>query len=794
MNDIRYAARTLRRAPGFALAAVATLALGIGATTSIFSLANAMLLRPYPFADEKTLVSVVEDGTVRGERDLTSSYPTFLDWRAQSTQLESLAAYEEPTLTVRTGETVERIEGSALTASAFPLIGATPLAGRLFNEADDRVGAPPVVILSHRLWQERFGGAADVIGQSVVIDGVTHTVVGIMRPGFAFPRIARIWVPLGPRAQEQRGAHYLKVIGRLGDGATLERANRELQTISQRLAAEYDANRGLVARAESLRNAITSEIRTLLWLLLGAVMFVLLIACANVANLLLARATGRTREIAVRGALGASAGRILRQVLTESLVIAVAGGAIGVLLSMWWLDLMLSAIPVELPYWMEFGLDWRLLMFVIAAVCGSSVVFGLAPALQLLRVDQHAVLKDGTRRTGGSSRAVLRGVFVVAQFAGSLVLLVGGLLMIRSFLSMRSVDPGFDTSGIVTMRVALPQRGYEAPEALNGFHAQLLERLRARPEIAAAELVNHFPISGATVTSNFTIEGTGEVQDAEAHNHGVTPGYFQAMGIPLVRGRAFAPTDVLGAERVAIINETLAQRYFGEADPLGRGIRFGGGPGGEFYRIVGVAADVNQRDMNQARREPSLYRPFAQSPWRDASLVVRMRGAAASAVSAVRDEVRALDANIPVYDVQTVENVLQSAVWDSRFSTTLFSVFAVAALLLASIGLYGVIAQTVAQRTHELGVRVALGATRSDIMRLVLRQGMRLTAYGVAVGLALAFAVSHLLSTLLFGVSPTDPLTFAAVPTLLTAVALLATYLPARRATRIDALTALKVD
>jgi len=798
IHDLRYAGRTLLRARGFAAAAIITLGLGIGATTMIFSMVNAILLRPFPFDEPDRLMLVAEDDIVRNHSMVNPSWPTFLDWRVQATSFASMGAFDERTVNVRIAEDAERMRSTFATHDLFTTLRTAPVAGRIFSADEDAPGAAPVVLISHTLWQERFAGAANVVGRTMFIDGTAHTIVGIMPAGFEFPEAARLWLPLGPHADTNRGAHMLRVVGRLAEGVSIEQANTQLAAIGERLAAEYRASADYRARSMPLHDAIVEEVRPIVLLLLGAVGFVLLIACANVANLLLARAAGREREIAIRGALGASGARIVRQMLTESAVIALAGGGLGVLLSMWWLDVVLDQIPEALPYWMEPGVDARVLVFTTAVALGTSVIFGLAPALQARRADQQTALREGGRGlTPGSARARLRGVFVVSQLAASIVLLVAGLLMVRSFLAMKRVDPGFDTTGIVTMNLSLPQQAYPAAVNTNAFYDQLLARLRAQPYIRMAELVNNFPISGSNVSSNFSIEGVGEVQDAHAHNQAASPGYFEAMGIPVLRGRAFTDADALGAERVAIINEALAERYFPGQDPLGRGIMFGATDEDdepEWYRIVGVVANVNQRDVNQAQAEPSLYRPFAQSPWHSAALVVRVRGDLASAIASIRRESRALDADVPVDDVRTVEAVLDDAVWDSRLFTSLFAAFAAGALALAAIGLYGVVAYGVTQRTHEIGVRVALGATTRDVLRLVVGQGMTLTAVGLGVGIVLAFAVSRVMEGMLFGVTAGDPVTFALVPPLLALVALLATWLPARRAARVPAMVALRAD
>ena len=795
MQDIRYAFRTLARAPGFTVAAVATLSLGIGASALVFSMVNATILRPFPYEHPEALVMLGENDKEKGEDHIGTSYANFLSWREKSQSFSSISAYYPRSLAMRVGRDSEHLEGAEVSANLFETLGMKPVAGRTFARNEEGPAAPHVVMISSGLWQKHFRGAPDAIGRTVYINAEPHTVVGVMPPQFGFPERAEIWVPFRLSDSEDRGSRYMNAVGRLKPGVTLDAAKNEMAAIAKQLETEFPGpNGGHTADVDGLQAAATRNIRPIVLILLGAVGFVLLIACANVANLMLARAATRDREMAIRSAIGAGGRRLARQLLTESLIIALMGGGIGVLLGAWWLDLLVSHLPEDVPYWMHFTIDNTVLLFVAGIAVVTSVLFGMAPALQASRADLQSTLKEGSRVSVGTNRARMRSVFVVSQLAAAIVLLVGAMLLVRSFMAMRRVDPGFDVKNILTMQIELPSVRYRDDAQVAAFYDRLLADLRTVPGVESAAVVSWFPISGSTSSSNFSIEGIGEVKNANAYNNPVTPDYFKAMGIDLIDGRAFDSRDRIGGERAIIVNKTFAERFFPKQSAIGKGVMFGASSRPEYARIVGVVADVNERDVNQKAIGLDMYAPMMQSPVSSAAIVVRTRGSYGPITNSVREHVRALDQDVSLFDEMTVERVISQATWDSRLTGSLFSMFALGALLLAGIGLYGVIAYAVSQRTHEIGVRMALGATRRNVIRMVFVQGFRLTAIGAGVGLVLAFALSRVLSTALYGVTAGDPYTFAIVPALLGSVALLATYLPARRATRVNPITALRTD
>ncbi|MEX2285255.1 MAG: ABC transporter permease [Gemmatimonadota bacterium] len=795
LGDLRFAARTLVRSPGFAIAAVATLGLGIGATTMVFSLVNAILLRPFPYAVPERLIQLTE--TDRSGQYESTSYPNFVDYRSGMNTLNGLGAYSNETLTLRGQGGAQRVEGSAISYNLFDILGIRPLIGRTFRADEDVPTAERVVLLGYGLWQNSFGGDRALVGGTLNVDGEPHVVIGVMPPDFSFPEQGQAWVPLRRDPTAERGLNYITAIGRLAPGAIVAQARTEAEAIRQRLSRDYTSGSDRVVRVGGLQETSVSEIKPVLLILLAAVGFVLLIACANVANLLLSRAASRDKEIAIRTALGAGRARLVRQLLTESVLLGLLGGALGVLLSSWWMDLMLASIPTPLPAWLKINIDRTVLLFTLAVAFVTALLFGLAPALQSIRTDVQATLKEGRGITGSFRKNRLRSALVVAQLALAVVLLTGGLLMVKSFLAMRQVNPGFRIENVVAVDLALPGQRYDSEASRLVFYDRLLEKAAAIPGVQQVGAISAVPIGGANNTSNFTVEGRSPSDPEAARNafHTiVTPGYFETMGIPLVRGRYFRSTDLAGSERVAIVNQRVVDLFFEGEDPVGKRIAWGAGEGLEWMTIVGVTANVNQADINQKAVHPEIHQPLAQSARRSMSLMLRASGTLDQLRPALQREVQSLDPNIPLFNVQTMKQVVTQAVWDSRLYSSLFGAFAAAALLLAAVGLYGVIAYSVSQRTPEIGVRIALGAEPSLVTRMIVWQGIRLSALGVGLGLLGAVAMGQAMQGLLYGVQPIDPLTFVAVPLLLTGVATLASWIPARRVLRVDPITALRLE
>jgi putative ABC transport system permease protein len=794
IQDIRYSLRTLARAPGFTAAAVATLGLGIGATALVFSMVNATILRPLPYGDPSHLVMLGESDRVKGDDHVNTSYPNFLSWRASAKSFASMSAFYETSMALRAGREAEHFRGAEVSANIFGTLGIQPVVGRTFAANEEGPAARRVVMISYNLWQKQFRGAPDAIGRTVYVNAEAHTVIGVMPPKFGFPERAELWVPFHLGETEDRGSRYMSAVARLAPGVTLDAARTEMNTIAAQLAAAFPgANRGHAADVDGFQAATTRGIRPVVLILLGAVGFVLLIACANVANLMLARAATRDREMAIRSAIGAAGRRLARQLLTESLMIALLGAGLGILFGAWWLDLLVAQLPPDVPYWMHFNIDRTVLLFTATVAVLTSVLFGMAPALHAGRADIQGTLKEGGRASVGQTRARMRSVFVVSQLAAAIVLLVGAVLMVRSFMAMRHVDPGFAVRNIVTMNVELPTVRYPDDARVAAFHERLIASLASVPGVEKAASVTWFPMGGRTSSSNFSVEGIGAVEAANAFSEAVSPEYFAAMGIRVLKGRAFDSRDRAGAAPTMIVNEQFANRFFPGKDPIGKGVMFGASDRPEYARIVGVVSNVNERDIN---RSPGLdmYAPMMQSPQRSAAIVLETRGTTSSLVSAVRDRVRSIDPDVSVFDARTVESIIAEATWDSHLTGSLISLFALGALLLAGIGLYGVIAYTVSQRTHEIGVRMALGASQQNVIGMVFRQGARLTGIGAVIGLILALGLSRLLANSLFGVTPADPYTFTIVPVVLGSVALFATWLPARRATRVNPITALRTD
>jgi len=805
-EDLKYGLRVLARRPGFTLVAALTLALGIGATTAIFSVVNAVLLRPLPFADPDRLVVALHDGAN------PVSPADFADWRDQSQVLSDLTAVEIWGPYLAGPDRREQMGAVRATAGLFDMLGTAPLLGRTFQAGEDRPGAAPVVVLSHGLWQRRFGGDTGIVGQRLALDGVSYEVIGVMPPEFQFPLFwamkAEMWGPLALADRTgARASRSLRVFGRLKPGVTLGQAQAEMGAIARRLAEAYPrTNAGLGVTVLPLHQKVVGGVRPLLLVLLGAVGCVLLISCVNVANLLLVRASGRNREMAVRQALGASRLRLARQMLTESLLLSGLGGAAGLALAFWATQALTANLPAEtLPRQQAIGLDGRALAFTTLMALLTGLVFGLAPALQAGRADLNSGLKEGGRDAAGGGRARrVRSLLVVAEVALALVLLIGAGLMIRSFAQLQRVDPGFDPSNLLTMTVSVTGSQHAEGPRRAAFFGELLDRVRALPGAESASAINHLPLGGDVWGTRFTIEGRpapapGEVPGATFR---VTrPDYFRVMRIPLRAGRDFTEQDDERAPGVAIVNETLARLHWPGEDALGRRIKLGSPEAdGRWLTVVGVAKDVKQAEWAAAPRA-ELYQPYLQAaeylrrPAPHVSyltLVVRAAGDPMRLAPAVEREVRALDKDAPVAEVATMESVIARKMWQPRLSMFLLGSFAALAVALAAVGIYGVMSYAVAQRTHELGLRMALGAEPRRVLRLVLAQGLKLALAGVGLGLLSAYALTRVMGSLLYGVSATDPVTFAGVAVLLALVALLACYVPALRATRVDPLVALR--
>jgi len=805
-QDLRYGARMLLKRPGFTVIAVLTLSLGIGANTAIFSVVNAVLLRPLPYADDERLVMIWGKLPAAGIKRLFVSVPEFIDYRDRTQAFAQVGVYGGSDFTLTGQGEAERLNGAYVSTNLLSLLGVNPAPGRHFLAAESEPARSHVVILSYGLWQRRFGGDSKLVGQEITLNGTNCTVVGIMPPGFQFPyNETEIWQPLAltadSRSENERGSRWLCSVARLKPGVTPEQGQADLEVLASSLRREhprfYGENSGWGLQLVSLRKELAGEVREALPILLAVVGCVLLIACANVANLLLARATARQREMAVRAALGAGRWRLIRQLLTESMLLSLAGGGLGMLLALWSNDYLIKLGPKELSSGGPVGIDGRVLVFTSLASLLTAVLFGLAPAWQASKLNLNDALKEGGR-SASAGRGRLRNLLVIGEIAMALTLLVGAGLVLKSFYRLLQVDPGFDPAHVLTLRLALSPAQYPEGKQQRAFYEQVLSRIEALPGVQAAGAVHNLPMSGSGNTRNFSIEGLPD-PSLSVDFYQASPNYFRAMGMHVASGRFFTNHDREDQPRVAIINETLARRFFLDQDPLGKRIKMGNATGPfPWLSIVGVVRDVKQNGLDEETK-PALYVPYLQPPlpgWKFQFmfLAVRTQSDPLSLLAALRGTVQALDQNQPVYRVATMEQLLARAVAARKFSLLLLVLFAALALSLSVIGLYSVLAYAVTQRTHELGLRMALGAQTGDVLKLVVKQGMALALVGVAVGLIMAFALTRLMRSLLFGVGPTDPLTFSVIAVLLTCVALLACYLPARRATKVDPMIALRYE
>jgi putative ABC transport system permease protein len=804
VQDVRHAVRRLGRSPGFAATAVATIGLGIGASTLMFSVVDGVLLRPLPYPDPERLVAIQSTRASTGRAGYNVSYPDYVDWRDQSRAFEAMAALRGSGATLTGGGQPERVEAGAVTPSFFDVLRLRPALGGLFPPSVDRPGGERVAILSDALWRRRFTADPGVVGTTIALSGTPYTVVGVLPSGTRLPAELEGVELLTPVALDgesltYRGSRYLSVIARLRPRVSVAEAEAEVAAIASRLARQYpDDNAGRGVAIISLREATVGFLRPPLLLLLVAVGFVLLIACTNVANLMLPRALVRRREIAVRTALGAPRRRLLGQLLVESLLIALLGGVLGVVLASWGLDSLVAFAPRQTPRLGQIAIDSRVLAFGFLASVATGLLFGIGPALSAVKADLVRSLHGSGRTTGrgrhGASRAL-----VVTEVALSLVLLAGAGLTLESFRRLLAVHPGFDPAGVLTFKLSLPESRYARSEQRSRFIAELLDGIRGLPGVEAAGAITPLPLGGDNIATTFLVldhPPPPAGQKPSADYRAVTPGYLEAMRIPLKKGRAFDERDGRGAPAVALVNETLAARLFAGEEPLGRKLRIGVGADADdpkVIEIVGVVGDVRNKGLHVPPR-PEIYVPQAQHGWAWMSVVVRAPGGFEGLPAALRREVAALDPEQAMYLVQPLTDLVSEAIAVHRFVMGLLSGFAVLALFLAGIGLYGVLAGSVSQRTTEIGVRMAVGAEAADVMRMVLAQAATLAGAGVLIGLAAALALTRLMRGLLYEVSATDPPTFAAVGAVLLVVSLLASYLPARRAARVDPMTALRCE
>lgn len=809
LQDIRYGIRMLRKSPSVSIVATIALALGIGANTAIFSVVNAVLLRPLPFPNSDSLMSVFEKDQTRGLARGSYSYPNFFDLREQNHVFEHIAAYHDSDFIMTGGGDPVRLQGGVVTADLFPVLGVSPLLGRTFSPNEDKpTETGRVVVLSQRLFASRFNSDASILNKQITLDGKSYTIIGVMPHGFEFPiqnEPLDLWTTIADDAAgntpmtAQRGAHFLRLIARLKPGVTQVQAQADVDTIAARLEQQYpDTNTHKGIQIESALTALVGDIRPALLILLGAVACVLLIACANVANLQLARAMTRHKEMSIRSALGASRARVIRQLLTESVLLSLAGGAIGLVLAVWWSDLLIALGKQDIPRAIQVGLDWRVLGFTLVVSVLTGVIFGLVPAFHSAKTELTESLKEGRGAGGGARRNRIRGVLVVVELAVAVVLLVGAGLLIQSLWRLRHVSSGLQSQNVLTFNVALPDVRYSSEKQAR-FYRDLLTRVRTLPGVQSASAILPLPLSGDRFQISFQIDGrpVAPKDQPSADLFVIEANYFHTMGIPILNGRDFEDRDEHKSTPVVIVTDTFARQYFPGESPIGKRIKPGLSTWDDekstMREIVGVVADIRNRALN-TEPKPAYYLPQSQVPFNQLIVVMKTSTDPNSLINGATREVRSLDQELPVFGVKTMDEYIASSVAAPRFNTTLLSIFAAVALVLTVIGLYGVMSYSVAQRTNEIGIRMALGAQTRDVLRLIVKQGLRLVLIGLVLGMAGALALTRLLSSLLFGVGTKDPMTFVAIATLLALVALVACYVPAWRATKVDPLEALRYE
>ena len=810
-QDLGYGLRTLVKNPGFTIVAVLALALGTGANTAIFSVINGVLLRPLPFQEPDRLVMVWTNNTKSNQPQNAISVPDFLDYRDNGV-FEKIACLSYDDFNLTGGDQPEHVQGTMVSANFFSVLGVAPQLGRAFLPNEDQAGADRAVIISNALWKRRFGGDPALLNQTIQLNGTGFTVVGVAPPDFQSPEKGDdLWVPMsfdgadrlrfpsitGPGDLKKRVVRFLKAVARLKPGVALNSAQAEMSTIAGRLEKQYpDSNTGFGINLVPLHRQIVGDIRPALLLLLAAVGLVLLIACANVANLLLARAAARQKEIAIRVALGAGRARLIRQLLTESVMLAIVGGALGLVLAWVGLRVLVRINPANVPRLDEIGIDGYVLGFTMLVSVLTGLLFGLVPALQASRPDLNETLKEGARgSTGGIGRQRVRSVLVVTEIALTQMLLIGAGLMIKSFYSLQQVNPGFNADRILTMQVTLPPLKYAEDSQITAFYEQALKRIEALPGVQAASAATSLPLTGNSISRRFTVDGRAPASTNErlsANYFAISPDYFRAMGIRLVSGRSFTDQDRDKSQQVIIINDTMRRRFWPNEEGIGKHISITA-EAGVSREIVGVVADVKNSSLD-AESGLEIYEPYLQSPWSFMALAVRTMADPLRLAPVVKDEILAIDKGQPVYDVKTMAQIVGDSVSQPRLYMLLLGIFATIALVLSAVGIYGVMNYSVNQRKHEIGIRMAIGAQPSDILKMIVGQGMLLASLGVVIGVVAAFFLGRIIEMLLFGVSGRDLMTFLGLPVVLVLVSLLSSYIPARRATRVDPMIALRAE
>ena len=817
-QDVKYGVRMLVKTPALTAIVILALALGIGANTAIFSVINAVVLRPLPYDHAEQLLFLNERSPVLDEMSI--SYPNFADWRNQNHVFEKIGVYNRNSYNLTGYGEAERILTAQVSADLFSALRVNPMIGRLFTNDEDKPGGTPVVVLSYALWQRRFGGQDSILNQPITLNGRSYTVIGVMPPDYAFPTRVEMWVPVGqlsgdPNWQERGNHPGLYAVGRLKPGATMAQAQADMNTISANLEKQFpDSNSRNGVRIRPMMEVLVGNtIRDTLWILFGAVAFVLLIACANIANLLLARATARRKEMAIRAAMGAGRWRIARQLLTESLLLSFVGGAVGLVIARLTIKWILYVSPTAIPRSREITLDWTVLAFTLGVSVLTGILFGLVPALQAGEVDVHETLKEAGR--GTSAKHWLRSSLVIVEVATTMVLLIGAGLMIRSFYRLQNVNPGFSYNQLTSFTVALPQRKYVTEEQRATFFNNLVQNIRTLPGVQSVAAASGLPLGNNGWQTSFVVDGRpqpppGQTPLMEACT--VTPDYFRAMNIPLLRGRYFTDQDnraflagrdlsklndgerLISGTNVIIIDEQFARQHWPGEEAVGKRIHFGSDPKAPILEVVGVVGRVKMESLSGDSNRVQGYFSFSQVPFNGMTVIVKGQGDPNQLVASARAQVKAIDSDQPIYNIRTMDEIRGEAVAPQRLNLMLLSIFAGIAFVLAIVGIYGVMSYAVTQRTHEIGIRMAIGAQPRDVFRMILGQGMFLTIIGMVAGLIGAFGLTRLMATMLFGIKPTDPLTFAGVALLLALVALVACYIPGRRATKVDPVNSLRYE